>query len=136
MKRLIILLSTAFLFFIFTTSSCKKHKNEPIVDKGCGCSTENTIYNLNSSQGLLGFDQFYQKWKIVQRFPNNAFWVNVICNSENSQVRNITNSLSINDTITVKFSGRLTDFCSDDPTPIYQGIVVPYHLTIDSLKRN
>ena len=136
MKTLSIILFASIIIFTTTSSSCKKHKDNPVVDKGCGCTTDSISYTPVNWVGTLGYlnNQYQQAWFVNIKFPNNAAWLCKVCNLDKAQ--SIINTITTNDTVSVKFSGKLRPFCSDEYIGIYTGIVVPYHLTIDSLKRN
>lgn len=135
MKKILIIVVSVVTFLAITIVSCKKH-NSPAIDKGCSCNTDSVIYHITDWTGTLGYinNQYEQGWAINIRFPGNAAWICKLCNVPKAQ--NLINGITTNDTIPVKFSGKLTNYCSDEPTAIYSGIVVPYHLNLDSLKRN
>lgn len=134
MKPLFILLLSALTICLFTNSSCKK--NNPPANATCGCASTTITQQLSNTTATLGYlnNQYQQGWFVFVKFPYNASWHCKICNLD--KVQSIINSMTQNDTLSVKVSGKLRDFCPDEPIGIYTSIVVPYHLTIDSLKRN
>lgn len=116
---------------ILGTQSCKKAQS----DANCGC-TSITSDELSDSDGTLLFmnNQYQQAWFIVVDFPNNAKWLCKICNTIDAAP--LLNSINTTDTIPVKLSGKLKKFCPNETIGISVGIVVPYHIEINSLKRN
>ncbi|MDZ4810309.1 MAG: hypothetical protein SGI96_18880 [Bacteroidota bacterium] len=133
MKQIVKRISVAILFLLlFTITSCKKSKS----DKGCGCATDNTVQNLVGSDGTLFFmnNQYQQSWFVVVDFPNNGKWLCKICNIDKAQ--SVINSANASDTISVKISGKLKEFCPNETVGITSGTVVAYHISLDTLKRN
>jgi hypothetical protein len=127
--RLSVLISAVLLAFSIT--GCKKNKS----GINCGCAPD-SYQSLSDSDGTLFFmnNQYQQAWFIVVDFPNNAKWLCKICNIDKG--KNLINNISISDTISVKISGQLKNFCPDESVGIISGIAVPYHIIIDSLKEN
>ena len=131
MKKLFIPVLFASVI-LMQSNSCKKDSTK----SGCGCNSDTLIHSLDNTIGTLGYlDNQYQKgWFVNIKFPNNAAWICKICNIEKGQ--DIINTITQNDTVSVKVTGSLYKFCPDESIGFYTGIVIPYHIIIGSLKKN
>ena len=124
------------VLFAFTilmqSNSCKKDST----NRSCGCNSDTLIHSLDNTVGTLGYlDNQYQKgWFVNIKFPNNGAWICKICNIEKGL--DIINTITQNDTVSVKVTGSLYKFCPDESIGYYNDIVIPYHIIINSLKRN
>lgn len=121
------------ILVVILTINCKKSQN---TNRDCGCGSYKTVQSLVNTPGSLFFmnNQYQQSWFVVVDFPNNGKWLCKICNIE--KVQGVINTISTSDTISVKFTGKLNEFCPNETIGITSGTVVAYHIKLDSLKRN
>lgn len=130
-NQLISVFSVILLIFIFqgcneeTTTSCDCDKTEFVTDF---TDREGVIYYLD--------DIHMKAWVIsVRSSDNSQILVGKICNPNSSSVKAIIGNIPSEPFVMtpVIFSGRITQLCPDETTPVHQSNVSVFYIKVDNI---
>jgi len=134
MKSLFSIIILSFAAFFFINASCKKNQ----VINRCGCNTDSIVANFQNKDGILNFysAQNQNDWFVTIEFPPySQKYMCKICNPNLSSITAITDTMPKTNNLRVIFSGRITNLCPDESFGFQPANVSPFHITIDSLKK-
>lgn len=145
MKKIILLFLSIFLICSCLIFSC--HKAKSFVDKGCGCNTDSVWHyayydnfgGFNDYEAHLYYNPDYNAWFIGVNIPNTDYGALLeICNQELPAIRSLTDTSSRRYPISIKFAGKLTQLCPDQPADfgyMFVSETLCANVIIDSLKK-
>jgi hypothetical protein len=128
--HLLSLLTLALL--LLATPGCRKKVS---LDPGYGCDTKQVKYSLNNTPATLFYtsNQYQQGWFLQVDYPNEGKHLLKICNLD--QASEVLQGAATSTTIPVYASGDVKDFGPDESLGITAGIVLGFHVTLTSLKK-
>lgn len=104
----------------------------------CDCDKTAFVLDFTDREGVIYYldDIRMKAWVISVRFSDNSqILVGKICNPNSSSVKAIIGKIPSEPFVMtpVIFSGRVTQLCPDETTPVHQSIVSVFYIKVDNI---